>query len=50
MNKIKAFLLSVAFAIAILFLSSLMIVYPQISTVISLIALVIVTYVYLTKN
>lgn len=49
MNKIKAFLLSVVFAIAILLLSSLIIAYPQLSTVVSLIALVIVTYTLLTK-
>jgi len=48
MSKIKALLLSVAFAIAILLFSSLMITHPQVMTLMSIIALVIVTYIYLT--
>jgi hypothetical protein len=49
MSKIKALLLSVAFAIVILLLSSLMITHPQVMTLMSIIALVIVTYIYLTN-
>jgi archaellum biogenesis protein FlaJ (TadC family) len=48
MSKIKALLLSVAFAIAILLLSSLMITHTQVMTLMSIIVLVIVTYIYLT--
>jgi hypothetical protein len=49
MSKIKALLLSVAFAIVILLLSSLMITHPQVMTLMSIIAFIIVTYIYLTN-